>query len=116
MWVEWVERVGRCHCPGFVLANLGYGQIATCGGRQPAEPTEPTTCQEAEVLDDVPGALWTRGLLEELRWPVGKPVPDLSRIVVAIEHQHPSCGPHKQRRSSSAEGRAYRCEADHSSL
>ena len=40
---------------------------------------------EAEVLDDVPGALWTRGLLEELRWPVGKPVPDLSRIVVAID-------------------------------
>jgi hypothetical protein len=42
MWVELVERVGRCHCPGFVLAKLGYGQIATCGGRQPAEPTEPT--------------------------------------------------------------------------
>ena len=40
---------------------------------------------EAEVLDDMPGALWTRGLLEELRWPVGKPVPDLSRIVVAID-------------------------------
>ena len=40
---------------------------------------------EAEVLDDVPGALWTRGLLEEVRWPLGKPVPDLSRIVVAID-------------------------------
>ena len=40
---------------------------------------------KAEVLDDVPGALWTRGLLEELRWPVGKPVPDLSRLVVAID-------------------------------
>jgi predicted phage terminase large subunit-like protein len=39
----------------------------------------------AEVLDDVPGALWTRELLEELRWPAGKRVPDLSRVVVAVD-------------------------------
>ena len=39
----------------------------------------------AEVLDDVPGALWTRALLEELRWPAGKRVPDLSRVVVAVD-------------------------------
>ena len=39
----------------------------------------------AEILDDVPGALWTRALLEELRWPVGKSMPDLSRVVVAID-------------------------------
>src|SRR6516165_6237679 len=39
----------------------------------------------AEILDDVPGALWTRELLEELRWPAGKRVPDLSRVVVAID-------------------------------
>ena len=59
MWVEWVERVGRCHCPGFVLANLGYGQIATCGGRQPAEPTEPTTCQDDRRDGRGPGLrLW----------------------------------------------------------
>jgi len=40
---------------------------------------------EAEILDDVPRALWTRELLEELRWPAGKSVPDLSRVVVAID-------------------------------
>src|SRR6516164_629035 len=31
------------------------------------------------------GALWTRALLEELRWPAGKRVPDLSRVVVAVD-------------------------------
>lgn len=36
----------------------------------------------AEVLDDTPGALWTRGLIEEYR--VTKP-PDLKRIVIAID-------------------------------
>jgi predicted phage terminase large subunit-like protein len=39
----------------------------------------------AEILDDVPGALWNRTLLEELRWPVYQSVPDLVRIVVAID-------------------------------
>jgi len=40
---------------------------------------------EAELLDDVPGALWNRTRLEELRWPLSKSVPDLVRIVVAID-------------------------------
>ena len=39
----------------------------------------------AEVLEDVPGALWNRKRLEELRWPHSKPVPELVRIVVAID-------------------------------
>jgi phage terminase large subunit-like protein len=39
----------------------------------------------AELLDDVPGALWNRALIEETRWPVHKPVPDLIRIAVAID-------------------------------
>jgi hypothetical protein len=33
----------------------------------------------AEILDDVPGALWNRALIEETRWPVHKAVPDLIR-------------------------------------
>lgn len=36
----------------------------------------------AEVLDDVPGALWTRAMLEAAR---GHPLPDLVRVVVAID-------------------------------
>src|SRR6201997_1799723 len=39
----------------------------------------------AEVLDDVPGALWSRTLIEETRWPPHKAVPDLIRIAVAID-------------------------------
>ena len=38
----------------------------------------------AELLDDVPGALWSRALIEETRWPAPRNVPDLLRIVVAI--------------------------------
>lgn len=40
----------------------------------------------AEVLDDVPGALWTREMLEQavLRWPVGGPA-QLDRVVVAVD-------------------------------
>lgn len=37
---------------------------------------------DAEVLDDVPGALWTRQRIEELRV---RAYPDLGRIVVAID-------------------------------
>src|SRR5690606_1996644 len=36
----------------------------------------------AEVLDDVPGALWNRKMLDELRV---KKAPDMTRIVVAID-------------------------------
>src|SRR6516164_658004 len=39
----------------------------------------------AEVLDEVPGALWTRATREEARWPLYKSEPDLTRIVVAID-------------------------------
>ena len=39
----------------------------------------------AEVLEDVPGALWNRKRLEELRWPHDKAVPELVRIVVAVD-------------------------------
>lgn len=37
---------------------------------------------EAEILDDLPGALWTRDMLDKTRV---KTVPDLQRIVVAVD-------------------------------
>jgi phage terminase large subunit-like protein len=37
----------------------------------------------AEILDDVPGALWTRGMIEVARFT--GPVPPLTRVVVAID-------------------------------
>jgi predicted phage terminase large subunit-like protein len=37
-----------------------------------------------EVLDDVPGALWTRKLIEDARLP-SHPLPDFARVVVAID-------------------------------
>ncbi len=40
---------------------------------------------DAELLEDVPGALWSRAQLEECRWPAYQNVPDLTRIVVAID-------------------------------
>src|ERR1700720_4391193 len=39
----------------------------------------------AELLDDVPGALWTRALIEAARPPIGFVLPDLVRVVVAID-------------------------------
>ena len=39
----------------------------------------------AEILDDVPGALWSRAIIEETRWPVYQNIPSLVRIVVAID-------------------------------
>ena len=39
----------------------------------------------AELLDDVPGALWTRALIEAARPPLGFVLPDLVRVVVAID-------------------------------
>jgi phage terminase large subunit-like protein len=39
----------------------------------------------AEVLDDVPGALWTRALIEAARPRLGFQMPDLVRVVVAID-------------------------------
>jgi predicted phage terminase large subunit-like protein len=40
---------------------------------------------DAEILEDVPGALWTRALLEAARPPIGYVPPDFARIVVAID-------------------------------
>ena len=37
------------------------------------------------MLDDVPGALWTRALIEATRPPLGFVLPDLVRVVVAID-------------------------------
>jgi hypothetical protein len=39
----------------------------------------------AALLDDVPGALWNRALLEAARPPIGFVLPDLVRVVVAID-------------------------------
>lgn len=39
----------------------------------------------AEVLDDVPGALWMRSKIDENRKRAGEPLPDMQRIVVAID-------------------------------
>ena len=39
----------------------------------------------AELLDDVPGALWSRALIEAARPPIGFVMPDLVRVVVAID-------------------------------
>jgi phage terminase large subunit-like protein len=39
----------------------------------------------AEVLDDVPGALWSQDLIETHRLPFGAALPDMARIVVAID-------------------------------
>jgi phage terminase large subunit-like protein len=39
----------------------------------------------AELLEDVEGALWTLGQIDRDRWPRNKPLPDLARIVVAID-------------------------------
>ena len=40
---------------------------------------------EGELLADVEGALWTRALIEAARWPEGKLIPELERIVVGVD-------------------------------
>ena len=40
---------------------------------------------EAEVLDDVPGALWTREMLDKTRRKRTDKLPDMQRVVVAID-------------------------------
>jgi phage terminase large subunit-like protein len=40
---------------------------------------------EAELLEDVPGALWTRSILEAARPPIGFQAPEFTRVVVAID-------------------------------
>lgn len=39
----------------------------------------------AEMLDDVPGALWTRGAIERARWDQTKPMPPMQRIVIGVD-------------------------------
>lgn len=39
----------------------------------------------AEILDDVPGALWTRAMIDAKRLRADERYPDLSRIVVAVD-------------------------------
>lgn len=39
----------------------------------------------AEILDDVPGALWTRAIIDDARMELGTPVPDMQRVVVAVD-------------------------------
>ena len=40
---------------------------------------------EAEVLDDVPGSLWTREILDKTRRKRTDKLPDMQRVVVAID-------------------------------
>lgn len=40
---------------------------------------------EAEVLDDVPGSLWTREMIDKTRRKKGDKLPDMQRVVVAID-------------------------------
>ncbi len=40
---------------------------------------------EAEILEDIPGALWSRDQLEQRRWPLNTKLPEMVRIVVAID-------------------------------
>jgi phage terminase large subunit-like protein len=39
----------------------------------------------AEVLDDVPGALWTRAMLDGLRKKAAEPLPDFRRVIVGVD-------------------------------
>ena len=40
---------------------------------------------EAEILDDVPGSLWTREMIDKTRRKKGDKLPDMQRVVVAID-------------------------------
>jgi phage terminase large subunit-like protein len=40
---------------------------------------------DAEILDDVPGSLWTREMLDKTRRKRGDKLPDMQRVVVAID-------------------------------
>lgn len=40
---------------------------------------------EAEILDDVPGALWTRAIIDAAQWPKDRELPRMSRVVVAVD-------------------------------
>jgi phage terminase large subunit-like protein len=40
---------------------------------------------EAEILDDVPGSLWTREMIDRAKLKAGAKLPDMQRVVVAID-------------------------------
>lgn len=61
---------------GSFLANIRTKYEGTRLGRQELN---------AEVLDDVPGALWTRDILDRTRRKKGDKLPDMQRVVVAID-------------------------------
>jgi phage terminase large subunit-like protein len=42
---------------------------------------------EGELLGDTPGALWTLDLIEQYRWPQGRAVPPLVRVVTGVDPQ-----------------------------
>lgn len=60
--------------PAQFLARLKERYAGTRLGRQELE---------AEILDDVPGALWTRAMIDQARKPI--PKPDMQRIVVGVD-------------------------------
>jgi phage terminase large subunit-like protein len=66
----------RFNLPAAFLAQIVKKYEGTRLGRQELN---------AELLDDVPGALWTRALIEAARPPIGFVLPDLVRVVVAID-------------------------------
>jgi len=39
----------------------------------------------AELLDDVPGALWTRGMIEKARHDPTRPLPEMARVVIGVD-------------------------------
>ena len=66
----------RANLPGAFLQQIIKKYEGTRLGRQELN---------AELLDDVPGALWSRALIEAARPPRGFVMPDLVRVVVAID-------------------------------
>lgn len=40
---------------------------------------------DAEILDDAPGALWTRSMFDAAAWPKDRPAPEMRRVVVAVD-------------------------------
>jgi phage terminase large subunit-like protein len=38
-----------------------------------------------QLIEETEGALWTRDMVEAARWPTGKPLPDMRRVVVSID-------------------------------
>jgi hypothetical protein len=75
--------------------SRGRNIVAAAPARQASPQVPKLTIQALAVAIDAgdpdacrqqrPGALWSRALIEETRWPVHRNIPDLVRIVVAID-------------------------------